>query len=48
MTSQDIEAIKRLKARYFRTLDTKDWAAYREVFVDDVVIDTTGSGGKPH
>jgi len=21
----DIEAIKRLKARYFRTMDTKDW-----------------------
>jgi uncharacterized protein (TIGR02246 family) len=41
----DIEAIKQLKARYCRTLDTKDWDAMRQVFTDDVVIDTTGSGG---
>jgi uncharacterized protein (TIGR02246 family) len=41
----DIEAIKQLKARYFRTMDTKDWAGMRQVFTDDVVIDTTGSGG---
>jgi uncharacterized protein (TIGR02246 family) len=42
----DIEAIKQLKARYFRTMDTKDWAAMREVFTDDVVIDSTESGGE--
>jgi uncharacterized protein (TIGR02246 family) len=42
----DVEAIKQLKARYFRTLDTKDWEAYRQVFTDDVVIDTTESGGE--
>jgi uncharacterized protein (TIGR02246 family) len=42
----DIEAIKQLKARYFRTLDTKDWAGYRDVFTDDVAVDTTGSGGR--
>jgi uncharacterized protein (TIGR02246 family) len=41
----DIEAIRRLKARYFRTLDTKDWDAMRQVFTDDVVMDTTQSGG---
>ena len=41
----DLEAIKQLKARYFRTMDTKDWAAMRRVFTDDVVIDTTDSGG---
>jgi len=41
----DVEAIKRLKARYFRTMDTKDWAGMREVFTDDVVVDTTESGG---
>ena len=40
-----IEAIKQLKARYFRTMDTKDWPAMRRVFVEDVVIDTTASGG---
>lgn len=41
----DIEAIKQLKARYFRTMDTKDWDAMRQVFTDDVVMDTTESGG---
>ena len=41
----DIEAIKQLKARYFRTMDTKDWDAMRQVFSDDVVMDTTASGG---
>ncbi len=44
-TVDDIEAIKQLKARYFRTMDTKDWAGMREVFTDDVVMDTTASGG---
>jgi uncharacterized protein (TIGR02246 family) len=41
----DLEAIRQLKARYFRTMDTKDWDGMRDVFTDDVVIDTTGSGG---
>ena len=41
----DITAIEQLKARYFRTMDAKDWAAMREVFVDGVVMDTTASGG---
>ena len=41
----DTEAVKRLKARYFRTLDTKDWDALRELFTDDVVMDSTASGG---
>lgn len=41
----DIEAIKQLKARYFRTMDTKDWAGMRQVFTDDVVLDTTAAGG---
>jgi uncharacterized protein (TIGR02246 family) len=41
----DLEAIRQLKARYFRTMDTKDWAEMRRVFADDAVIDTTASGG---
>jgi uncharacterized protein (TIGR02246 family) len=41
----DIEAIKQLKARYFRTMDTKDWAGMRRLFTDNVVMDTTASGG---
>jgi uncharacterized protein (TIGR02246 family) len=42
----DIEAIKQVKARYFRMMDTKDWDAMREVFADDVVVDTTDAGGR--
>ncbi len=41
-----IESIKRLKARYCRYLDTKDWAAWRTLFIDDLVSDTTAAGGK--
>ena len=40
-----VEAIKQLKARYFRTMDTKDWSGMREVFADDVVVDSSASGG---
>src|SRR5438270_9654085 len=46
MGADDIEAIKQLKARYFRMMDTKDWDGMREVFADDVLIDTTDSGGR--
>lgn len=42
----EIEAIKALKARYCRYLDTKDWTAWRDLFTDDFVSDTTDSGGK--
>jgi uncharacterized protein (TIGR02246 family) len=42
----DIEAIRQLKARYFRTMDTKDWTAMRRVFADDVVIDSSEAGGQ--
>jgi ketosteroid isomerase-like protein len=41
----DLEAIRQLKARYFRTMDTKDWDGMRRVFTDDVVIDTSEAGG---
>lgn len=41
----DVEAIRQLKARYFRTMDTKDWQAMRRVFTDDAVIDTSASWG---
>lgn len=42
----DIEAIKQLKARYCRHLDAKDWAAWRSLFTDDFVSDTSEAGGK--
>ena len=38
----DIEAIKQLKARYFRFMDGKDWEAYRTVFTEDVTFDVRG------
>jgi hypothetical protein len=41
----EIEAIKQLKARYCRYLDTKDWEAWRTIFADDFVSDTSESGG---
>ncbi len=41
----DVEAITRLKARYFRLMDTKDWDGMRRVFTDDVVVDTSAAGG---
>lgn len=45
-TLSEIESIKRLKARYCRYLDTKDWTAWREIFCDDFVSDTSPAGGK--
>ena len=45
-TLLEIEAIKRLKARYFRTMDTKDWAGFRAVFADDASIDVTEDAGE--
>jgi hypothetical protein len=43
---EEIEAIKRLKARYCRYLDTKDWALWRTIFADDFLSDTADAGGK--
>ena len=36
-----IEAIKRLKAAYFRTMDMKDWDGFRDIFIEDCTIDTS-------
>jgi uncharacterized protein (TIGR02246 family) len=43
--TEELEAIKQVKARYCRTMDTKDWDGMRALFADDVVMDTTDSGG---
>ena len=49
----EIEAIKRLKARYFRLMDTKDWTGWLDLFTDDMVLEfdtavsTGGRNGKP-
>ena len=37
-----IEEIKQLKARYFRCMDTKDWAGLQAVFSDDAEFDMRG------
>jgi hypothetical protein len=37
----EIEAIKQLKARYFRLMDTKQWDELRRVFTDDCVFEGT-------
>ena len=34
----DIEEIRRLKARYFRLMDSKRWDEWRDVFTDDVEV----------
>jgi hypothetical protein len=41
----DLEAIRQVKARYFRMMDSKDWDGLAAVFTDDVEIDMTGEGG---
>jgi len=45
-TLAEIEAIKQLKARYFRLLDTKQWDAWRELFSDDFTGEV--QGGEMH
>jgi hypothetical protein len=51
---QDMEAIRVLKARYFRFVDTKQWGAWRALFTDDfeaVIEDDVSTGesdGRPH
>jgi hypothetical protein len=45
-TLAEIEAIKQLKARYCRYLDTKRWDDWRQLFTDNFVSDTSPAGGK--
>ena len=40
-----IEDIKKLKARYFRTMDTKDWQGLRDCFTEDLVADFRDAPG---
>jgi ketosteroid isomerase-like protein len=42
----DIEAIKQVKYRYLRALDTKDWDAYAETMTEDVTGDYGPSLGQ--
>ena len=40
----DVEELKRLKARYFRTLDRKEWDAFALVFARDAVMEVPEAG----
>ena len=40
---EDIEEIRKLKARYFRMLDQQDWQGVSEVFSPDAQIDVSSS-----
>lgn len=42
----DIEALRQLKARYFRFLDTQQWAELRELFTDDVHVEVEVEAGR--
>jgi hypothetical protein len=42
-----IEEIKALKARYSRTMDTKDWPAFEAVFAPDATMDVSGEARGP-
>lgn len=44
--ADELEAIRQLKARYFRFMDTKDWEALADVFTDDVEMDMRGEGSE--
>jgi uncharacterized protein (TIGR02246 family) len=43
----DQEAIQSLKARYCRLLDTKDWAAFADLFAEDAILNVMADTGKP-
>lgn len=39
-------AICNVKAAYCRLLDAKDWDGWAQLFTEDVIVDTTDSGGE--
>lgn len=42
-----IESIKQAKARYFRGIDTKDWALYASAFTADAQLDVRNESRNP-
>lgn len=44
-TLLDLEAIKTLKARYFRCMDSKDWPGLADCFTEDLVADFSKGPG---
>jgi len=47
MDLEEIEAIKQLKARYFRYLDTKQWDRWGALFTEDAVLDHPANRKEP-
>jgi ketosteroid isomerase-like protein len=47
MNVEEIEAIKQLKARYFRYLDTKQWERWGDTFTEDAVLDHPANRKEP-
>lgn len=43
----DYEAIRQVKARYCRLLDTKDWDGFTALFTPDAVMDVQEDTGNP-
>lgn len=43
----EIEAIKRLKARYFRYMDTKMWDRWADLFTEDCTLHNPGKRAEP-
>lgn len=41
MSKDDIEAIRQLKSRYFRYIDTKQWSVWRSLFTEDCRFEGT-------
>lgn len=48
MADADVEAIKRVKYRYLRALDTKHWDDFADTLTEDIVGDYGSSLGKEH
>lgn len=44
----DVEEIKKLKARYFRAMDSQDWELFRDQFTEDLVVDITALDAGVH
>ncbi|CAN7468230.1 nuclear transport factor 2 family protein [Phenylobacterium sp. LjRoot225] len=44
---KDWIALCNAKARYCRTLDTKDWDGFRDLFTEDYELDVSDGTGKP-
>lgn len=44
---EDIESIRRVKARYFRCVDFRLWDEFADLFTDDLEVDFAESTSKP-